>query len=65
MLRLNMIYWRDNEFWLGKFAEVPDLMAQGYSLEELEQNLKECYELMMFDDVPSEHFSKEVILEAW
>jgi predicted RNase H-like HicB family nuclease len=65
MLRLNMIYWRDNEFWLGKFAEVPDVMAQGYSLEELEQNLKECYELMMLDDVPSEHFSKEVILEAW
>jgi predicted RNase H-like HicB family nuclease len=65
MLRLNMIYWRDNEFWLGKFAEVPDVMAQGYSLEELEQNLKECYELMMLDDDPSEHFSKEVILEAW
>ena len=64
MLRLNMIYWRDNEFWLGKFAEKPEIMSQGYSLEELEQNLKESYELMMLDEVPAEHFSKEVLLEA-
>lgn len=64
MVRLNMIYWRDNEFWLGKFAEMPEIMSQGYSLDELEQNLKECYELMTLEDVPAEHFSKEVLLEA-
>jgi predicted RNase H-like HicB family nuclease len=64
MLKLNMIYWRDNEFWLGKFAELPEIMSQGYSLEELEGNLKESYELMMMDDVPEEHFSKELLLEA-
>jgi predicted RNase H-like HicB family nuclease len=49
MIRLNMVYWQDNEFWLGKFIEAPEIMAQGYSLEELEKNLKESYELMKFE----------------
>jgi predicted RNase H-like HicB family nuclease len=64
MIRLNMVYWQDNEFWLGKFIEAPEIMAQGYSLEELEKNLKESYELMILEDIPAEHFSKEVLLEA-
>lgn len=41
-----MIYWKDEDFWVGKLVEHPDIMTQGETLEELEKNMKEAYMLM-------------------
>lgn len=49
MIELNIIYWQDNQFWLGKYVEAPEIMAQGYSLEELKINLKESYKLIILE----------------
>jgi hypothetical protein len=40
MIELNIIYWRDNQFWLGLRVEAHETMAQGYSLKELKKILK-------------------------
>lgn len=48
--RMNMIYWKSSCFWLGKFLEHPEIMTQGESLKELEENLKEAYLLMVMED---------------
>ena len=39
---LTMIYWKSERFWLGKFVERPDIMTQGETLEELEENLRDA-----------------------
>ena len=57
-----MIYWKSDKFWLGKLAEHPEIMTQGETLEELEDNLKEAFQLMVMEDVPNEHFQKEIKL---
>jgi len=35
-------------------------MSQGETLEELEENLKDAYKLMLMDDVPSNYQLKEI-----
>ena len=44
--RLRMIYWKSEKFWVGKFLEHPEIMTQGETLGELEENMKEAYSLM-------------------
>ena len=53
-IKMTMIYWKEEKFWLGKLLEHPEIMTQGESLEELEKNIKEAYFLMTMDDVPEE-----------
>ena len=62
--KLNMIYWRGEEFWVGKLLEHPEIMTQGKTLEELEENMKDAYVLMTMEDVPNEHLVKELKLSV-
>jgi predicted RNase H-like HicB family nuclease len=58
--KLKMIYWKGEKLWVGKLIEYPDIMTQGETLEELEENMKDAYILMTMDDVPVEHKVKEL-----
>ncbi len=62
--KLSMIYWRGEKFWVGKLLEHPEIMTQGKTLEELEENMKDAYVLMTMDDVPDEHLVKELKLSV-
>jgi len=60
--KLKMIYWKGEKFWVGKLVEYPDIMTQGETLAELEENMKDAYILMTMDDVPVEHQVKELTI---
>jgi predicted RNase H-like HicB family nuclease len=60
--KMTLIYWKSDKFWLGKLLEHPEIMTQGESLEELEENIKDAYLLMALDDVPDQYKSKEISL---
>ncbi|MDP2854754.1 MAG: hypothetical protein Q8O28_11000 [Smithellaceae bacterium] len=60
--KLKMIYWKGEKFWVGKLIEYPDIMTQGETLAELEENMKDAYILMAMDDVPVEHKVKELTI---
>ena len=60
--RLTMVYWKGAQFWLGKLLEHPEIMAQGETLEELEENLKDAYRMMVWEDVPDDYEMKEIAL---
>ena len=60
--KLKMIYWKGEKFWVGKLLEHPEIMTQGETLEELEENMKEAYLLMTMEDVPTQHEIKELAL---
>ena len=59
---MTMVYWQSNDFWLGKLLEHPEIMTQGESLEQLEENIKDAYLLMAMDEVPSGYQVKEIRL---
>jgi predicted RNase H-like HicB family nuclease len=37
--KFHLIYWKSDQFWLGKLMEHPEIMTQGETLEELEANI--------------------------
>ncbi|MCX5904462.1 MAG: type II toxin-antitoxin system HicB family antitoxin [Proteobacteria bacterium] len=55
MTKMTLIYWKSEKFWLGKLLEHPEIMTQGETLKELEDNIKDAYFLMAMDDVPKEY----------
>ncbi|MGH7595868.1 MAG: type II toxin-antitoxin system HicB family antitoxin [bacterium] len=57
---LTLIYWKSEKFWLGKLLERPEIMTQGRTLQELEENIKDAYLLMTMDDVPAKYQTKEI-----
>jgi predicted RNase H-like HicB family nuclease len=60
--RTTMIYWKSEKFWLGKLLEHPEIMSQGETIQELEENLKDAYLMIVLDDVPDNYQLKEVAL---
>jgi predicted RNase H-like HicB family nuclease len=60
--KLTLIYWKSDKFWLGRLLEHPEIMTQGETLEELEENIKDAYPLMVFDEIPAEYEMKEISL---
>lgn len=62
--KLKMIYWKGKKFWVGKLLEHPEIMTQGETLEELEDNMKDAYALMALEDVPAQHEIKELAINV-
>jgi predicted RNase H-like HicB family nuclease len=60
--KMTMVYWKSEKYWLGKLLDHPEIMTQGETLEELEENIKEAYLLMAMDEVPEEYQLKEIVI---
>lgn len=39
-------YWLDEGWYVGKLKEVPGVFSQAETLQELEENIREAYQLM-------------------
>ena len=59
---MTMIYWKGDKYWLGKLLEHPEIMTQGKTLKELEENIKDAYRLMVMDEVPRQYKMKAIAL---
>ncbi len=53
---LIMLYWKSDHFCLGKLIDHPEIMIQGETLEELEENLKDAYLSMVMEDVSEDSY---------
>ncbi len=58
--KFNMVYWKGEKYWVGKLLEYPEIMTQGETIAELEDNIKDAYLIMTMGDVPAEHQIKEL-----
>ena len=43
-------YWFDNGWYVGRIKEIPGVFSQGETLEELEENIKDAYRMMMEEE---------------
>ena len=61
-------YWRDDDWYVGRLEEVPGVFSQGETLEELEQNIRDAYSLLISERppllVPHETERKEIEVEV-
>ncbi len=60
--KLKMIYWKGQKFWVGKLVDHPEVMTQGKTLKELEENIVDAYKLLVLDEVPEDHATKEILV---
>ncbi len=60
--KMTMLYWKGPQFWVGKLMDHPEIMTQGETMEELEENLKDAYRMMVMEDVPELYQTKEIAL---
>ena len=44
---LTLEYWVDDDWCVGRIKEVPGVFSQGATIDELEGNIKDAYQLMM------------------
>jgi predicted RNase H-like HicB family nuclease len=49
-LNFTLEYWIDDGWYVGKLKEVPGVFSQGENLKELEENIKDAYELMLIQE---------------
>jgi predicted RNase H-like HicB family nuclease len=59
---MNMIYWKSGKSWLGKLKEHPEIMTQGRTLKELEENIRDAYRMMVMEDVPTKYQEKAIAI---
>jgi predicted RNase H-like HicB family nuclease len=43
-------YWIDEGWYVGRLKEIPGVFSQGETLEELEDNIRDAYKLMMLEE---------------
>ena len=43
-------YWVDEGWYVGRLKEVPGIFSQGVSLQELEENIQDAYQLMIEEE---------------
>ena len=44
MNTVRMIYWKEDDFWLGYVEEYPDYQTQGLTIDELKENVIDLYD---------------------
>ena len=52
MRSIKYTFWQDDEFWLGYLNDYPDYWTQGYSKDELLENLKDLLTDLESGEVP-------------
>ena len=45
--RFTLEYWIDDQWYVGRLKEVPGMFSQGATLEELEENIRDAYHMMV------------------
>lgn len=44
---LTLEYWIEDDWFIGRLKEIPSVFSQGETLEELEENIRDAYQLML------------------
>lgn len=66
-MKLTLVYWIDDGWYVGKLKEVPGVATQGETLEELTENIRDAYKMMMEEDAnfPTEDIqTSKIILDV-
>jgi predicted RNase H-like HicB family nuclease len=62
MRTLEYTFWQDGEFFLGHLNDYPDYETQGYSKDELIENLKDLLVDLESEQIPFIRRVEELVL---
>jgi predicted RNase H-like HicB family nuclease len=52
-LRFRLEYWKDGEWFVGRLPQIPGVFSQGASLDELEENIRDAYQVRLDEQSPA------------
>ncbi len=44
-------YWKEDGWYVGKLKGVPGVFSQGETIEDLEENIRDAYRMMLEEEV--------------
>ena len=47
MKKITLEYWKDDDWFVGRLVEIPGVFSQGETLDELKENIKDAYRMMV------------------
>jgi predicted RNase H-like HicB family nuclease len=52
MQAVNIVYWEEEDGWIGYLQEFPDYWTQGETLDDLKEHLKDLYKDLTSGEIP-------------
>jgi predicted RNase H-like HicB family nuclease len=52
MKKFTLEYWKDDDWFVGRLVEIPGVFSQGETLDELKENIKDAYRMMVESETP-------------
>ena len=62
MSSAKIVYWQDEDAWIGYFQDFPDYWTQGKTLADLKRHLKDLYRDLTGGKVPGIRKVEELIV---
>ena len=62
--KFTLEYWIDDGWYVGRIKEVPGVFSQGADLDELEENIKDAYQMVAVEQdeyMPSAEIKEKVL----
>ena len=61
-------YWIEDDWYVGRIREIPGVFSEGETLEELENNIKDAYSMVLKEedkiDIKLEIKTKDLIVKV-
>ena len=58
-------YWIDDGWYVGRLQEVPGVFSQGETIEELQENIRDAYQMIVQEaDMPAHPESRTMEIEV-
>jgi predicted RNase H-like HicB family nuclease len=64
-LRLQMEFWKDGPWLVGRLPQVPGVFSQGATLVELEENIRDAYRMMLEEQDPAPGDTTTTVMRSW
>ena len=50
-IRFRLEYWKDGAWYVGRLPQIPGVFSQAATLQELEENIRDAYRLMLEEQI--------------
>jgi len=59
-------YWKDDGWYVGKLKGVPGVVSQGETIEDLEENIRDAYRMMLEEEekTPTGSRAKPLVIDG-